>query len=95
MGKKIDPQFREWEQITAIAERFNVSPDTIEDWIKQGKLTERIHFTRMSDRMRLFNVNLIRDRIANWDDDTAHQKGIRVYLDSLLSNQSSKRQKAG
>ena len=94
MSKQFDQRDRMFAQITVAAHLCGVSADTIEEWIKIGKLVERVHFIRTSDRMRLFNVELLRDRIANWDDNVAHQKGIQVYIASLPSNQSAIKRKA-
>ncbi|MBD2072388.1 hypothetical protein H6F86_00370 [Phormidium sp. FACHB-592] len=93
MTKQFDQRERFFAQVNVAAHLCGVSDSTIDEWIKIGKLVERVHFIRTSDRMRLFNVELLRDRIANWDDDVAHQKGIQVYQASLLSNQSLQRHK--
>lgn len=84
-----------YQQIPVIEHIFGVSSTVIDRWIEQGKIVENIHFVKVGTKTRLFNVELLRDRIANWHDDTAHQRGIHAYLSALPSNQPLVRKKAG
>ncbi len=50
-------------------------------------LREGIHWIRQSPRMTLYNVDLLRDFIANRGNPTAHDRAIANYLSSLPSSQ--------
>lgn len=69
---------------------LNVSKYTLEEWEESGKILENIHFVRLK-RDRRYCVALMYDRVANFNDDAAHQQAIDNWLASLPSNQKPKR----
>lgn len=69
---------------------LDVSKDTLAEWEKSGKIVENIHFVRLG-RDRRYCMTLMRDRLANFNDDAAHQDAIDNWLASLPSNQKPNR----
>jgi hypothetical protein len=51
-------------------------------------LQEGIHWVRQSSRHTLYNVDLLRDFIANRASPEAHERAIAAYLESLPSSQA-------
>lgn len=60
--------------------------DAIVEWEKAGKITEGIHFVKVGSHRR-YVIELMLDRLINWDDDQAHQRAIQNWLLRLPSNQ--------
>lgn len=68
--------------------------DAIVEWESQGKITEGIHFIRIGAHRR-YVIELMLDRLVNWNDDQAHQKAIQNWLLRLPSNQPSPKVRKG
>jgi hypothetical protein len=53
-----------------------------------------IHYQYLNSRTIRYNLRLIQDWLANFDDPQSHQRGIEVYLASLPYNQTKKRRQS-
>ena len=49
-----------------------------------------IYYQYLNSRTIRYNLRLIQDWLANFDDPQSHQRGIEAYLASLPSNQANK-----
>ncbi|MBL1177600.1 hypothetical protein [Pantanalinema sp. GBBB05] len=78
-------------------ERFYASPETMRhlldmgrealiEWEKSGRIQQRVHFVLVNGHRR-YCVPLMLDRLANWDDDAAHQAAVENWVKALPSNQ--------
>ena len=79
-----------WIDKKAAAEIVGISPYTLKVYRKRH-WTLGIHYHYRNSRTIRYHEGLLRDWAANISDPQAHRRAIRVYLDSLLSNQQKKR----
>ncbi|MEL6229580.1 MAG: helix-turn-helix domain-containing protein [Cyanobacteria bacterium J06627_3] len=79
-----DKELPESGDINQAAKILGVSPRTVEryrdEWIQD------IHYTRQGSRIT-YNLALLRDWKSNKENPTAHERAIKVWQRSLLSNQ--------
>jgi hypothetical protein len=73
------------------SERLNLSDSTLKKYRLQGDWIEGIHWVRINSRCVRYNLKLIEDWLHNRGNPNAHQKAIKTYQQSLLSNQQRKR----
>ena len=86
-----EPQVSQnWVNKNIAAQILGISTHTLKLYRKRY-WTVGIHFQYLNSRTIRYHEGLIRDWLANISDPPAHQRAIRVYLDSLLSNQQKKR----
>jgi hypothetical protein len=90
LAKHISTQPPKFAPASYIQETFGYSPDTLIQWESKGRLQSGIHFVRVDNGHRRYNVGLFEDRLVNWNDDAAHDRAITAYLRSLPSNRKSK-----
>ena len=88
---KIDRDRPIFVRVERMQQLFDYSRDTLQLWEEKGHLKEGIHFIRVNGGQRRYNVALIEDLLINWSDFTAHQRAIANYLNSLPSNQKSRK----
>lgn len=69
---------------------LDVSRATLNEWEKAGKIVENVHFVRLG-RDRRYCMALMQDRMANINDDNAHEMAIKNWQASLPSNQKPNR----
>lgn len=79
-----------WVNKNVAAQILGISTHTLKLFRKRH-WTLGIHFQYLNSRTIRYHEGLLRDWAANISDPQAHQRAIRVYLDSLLSNQQKKR----
>lgn len=87
------PQFADKN---TIAQLLGIRPGTLKTW-RLGRIdtgvkpviSEGVHWIRQSSRHTLYNVDLLRDFIANRANPEAHARAITAYLESLPSSQAS------
>lgn len=78
-----------------VNELLGIRPGTLKTW-RLGRtdtgaepvLREGIHWIRQSPRHTLYNIDLLRDFIANRANPEAHERAIAAYLESLPSSQA-------
>jgi hypothetical protein len=70
---------------STIQQLIDYGRDAISEWEQAGKITEGIHFIKVATHRR-YVVELMVDRLVNWDDDQAHQRAIHNWLLRLPSN---------
>ena len=79
-----------WLDKNEAAKLLSISTWTLQVYRKKF-WTQGIHFQCLNSRTIRYHEGLLRDWLANFSDPQAYQKGIEVYLASLLSNQQKKR----
>lgn len=67
-----------------------LSPLTLRDWRLSGKLIEGIHWIKLGARCVRYNVSLLRDYMATYENPEHHQRAVHNYLTSLPSNHAKK-----
>jgi hypothetical protein len=71
-----------------LCDRIQRSSAWFRKWKSLGKFQEGIHYSKTSRTASiLWRLDLVMDRIANWNDDFAHQRAIDNFVASLPSNQ--------
>jgi hypothetical protein len=81
---------------SAIAEKSGRSPSWFRKWRGLGKFQEGIHYFRTgATNCILWNGDLVIDRIANWNNDSVHQRAIDNFVMSMPSNQRRAKSKVG
>jgi tRNA(His) 5'-end guanylyltransferase len=73
---------------------LQLSDATLKRYRLQGQLIEGIHWVRINSRCIRYNLDLIQDWLHNRHDPTAHERAVRTYQASLLSNQKKTKRKA-
>jgi hypothetical protein len=73
------------------AKLLKIHPGTLNRYRQEGKLTEGVHFIRLSSQTIRYNKALLEDWAANLDDPAAHRRAIEVFITSLLGNQFKQR----
>jgi hypothetical protein len=82
-----------WINKHAAATLLGISIHTLKIY-RQKHWQSGIHFQRLNSRTIRYHKELLRDWFANRFCPTAHQRAIEIYLASLLSNQTKKRDKS-
>lgn len=65
---------------------LKLSDTTLKRYRLRGVLIEGIHWVRINSRCIRYNLELMQDWLHNRHDPIAHQRAIRIYQASLLSN---------
>lgn len=73
------------------AEVLGLSQWTLRDWRLDGRLIENVHWVRISQTSILYNIDLLKDYIANISNPGQHQLAIEAFLKSLPSNANKTR----
>lgn len=82
-----------WIDKKTAAKILGISTHTLKLYRKRHWILG-IHFQYLNSRTIRYHEGLLRDWFAHISEPLAHQKGIEVYLASLLSNQTKKRGKS-
>jgi hypothetical protein len=71
-----------------LCDRLLRSSAWLRKWKALGKFKEGIHYSKTGKTAPiLWRVDLVMDRIVNWNDDLTHQRAIDNFVASLPSNQ--------
>jgi hypothetical protein len=77
-----------------LCEQVQRSPRWFRKWKALGKFVEGVHYSKTSQTASiLWRLDLVLDRIGNWNDDLSHQRAIDNFVTSLPSNQKKSRSK--
>lgn len=60
---------------------------------KSGEWVDGIHYVKMSPKSILYNLELCRDYLVNFNSPSAHQRAIEVFLESLPSSAPRRKRK--
>ncbi|MGL5835833.1 MAG: hypothetical protein ACRC1Z_21770 [Waterburya sp.] len=82
-----------WSNSKKTSKFFDLSIQTLKIYRKRY-WSLGIHYQYLNSRTIRYNLRLIQDWLANFDDPQSHQRGIEVYLASLPSNQTKKRRQS-
>jgi hypothetical protein len=82
-----------WFNAKKTSRFFDLSVHTLKVY-RERHWSLGIHYQYLNSRTIRYNLRLIQDWLANFDDPQSHQRGIEVYLASLPSNQTKKRRQS-